>query len=181
MNKAVVMVVAGFAVAFGAGLVLGLAGPKHVVGLAAPQPPTENKHRRWWIAAQLDLSPLQEDQVRRIWEDVRKDMSRERDERRNTIRKERDDAILSMLPHEKHGAYEDIKHDYSSKMGQVDREPPKAIQKAIEQTKLVLSEPQRIKYDEMLKSRERDKRFYGPGRRTDERATTRPALIQPSH
>ncbi len=181
MSKAIVWVIAGFVLAFGAGLVLGLAGPRQVANLAAPQaqPHPENKPRRWWIASQLDLSPQQEEQVRKIWEDVRKQTIREREERRNTIRQEREDAILSMLPHDKHETYENIKRDYSTKMAQVDREPPKSVQKAIDQTKLLLNDQQRAKYDEMLKSRERDRRFRGgPGWRGDERATTRPASTQ---
>jgi Spy/CpxP family protein refolding chaperone len=166
MIKAKVIIVAGFLVSFGAGLVTGWSshpsgGPPH-----RPRP---------WIAGELGLSVEQERQMEKIWSNVVRPPGPEDEERRRAIRRERDEAIAALIPAQQKAAYDKISKDYFDRMTQLVQDRGKLIQAAVEQTKKILTEEQWKKFDEFQKRRGAEGHGRGPGPRPEDKATSRPA------
>ncbi|MGE5609960.1 MAG: hypothetical protein ACM359_11950 [Bacillota bacterium] len=166
MIKAKVIIVAGFLVSFGAGLVIGLSSHPSGGGPHRPRP---------WIAGQLGLSVEQERQLEKIWSNVVRPPGPEDEERRRALRRERDDAVAALIAPEQKAAYDKICKDYFDKVGQLGAERGKLIQAAVEQTKKILTEEQWKKFDEFHKRRGGDGHGRGPGPRPENEATSRPA------
>lgn len=188
MIKTKLLMVFGFFVAFGAGTVVGLFSRRLEVavpaGVVAPEPP-----RRSRLAQELGLSKEQDEQIKKIWQALEQEFrvaERESEGRRAALRKEKEESILALVGPERKADYEKMIQEYYRKMGELmmgaDRR--RRFEKAIEQTKQVLDEPQRAKYEEILKRRGGEGRGHGPQHRRPEtqgstrsgsRASTQPA------
>src|SRR5688572_11814580 len=111
MSKTKVIVVVGFLVAFGAGLVLGLQLKQPAVAsVNVPQ-----REERSWLRTELSLNPQQEEQIRTIWSELHHG-GRKHDERRRQLRDERDEAIAALLPASAMGDYDKVLAIYNEKL-----------------------------------------------------------------
>jgi Spy/CpxP family protein refolding chaperone len=165
MSKTKVIVVVGFLIAFGAGVVLGLQLRQQAVA-SVNEPRRED---RSWLKTELGLNPQQEEQMREIWSNLH-NSGRKHEERRRALRDERDEAIAALLPPSTMGDYDKVLAVYGQKMSELSGERDKAFQQAVEKTKGILTVEQQAKYDELMKRREspRDGRERGQrGRRPE--------------
>lgn len=160
MSKTKLIVLACFVAAFAAGLVAGMAGKR----VTEPERPPPD---RSWIEGRLDLTPEQREQMHQIWSSLlRREQQRERQE---AFQKERDAAIQELLTDEQKMQYEAVVAEYTQKVEALSQERRKAFEDAVARTKAMLSEEQRVKYEQMLKQREGGRSRRGrPGRETGE-------------
>jgi len=115
----------------------------------APLPPAID---RTPLVEELQLSPVQRDQMRTIWEAVRERVHQTFDDAQQ-LQKQRDDALVAMLSDEQKSQFEKISRDYSDRFAQLTRQREQMFQDAVRQTKELLSDEQRLKYDEILRTR----------------------------
>jgi Spy/CpxP family protein refolding chaperone len=188
MTKAVVLI--SFLIAFTAGLVTGFEWRRP----SAQPPSAPGRHRGSWLAAELSLTPQQQEQLSKIWSETARWGSRDHEERRRQCRKDREDAIASLIPAEDKPKYDEIMKRYSDRMGVLDAELRSSYQNAVDKTKGILTPEQRKKYETILErsghgpgpgprewdrggrpDRDKGGRGYEHGRQVDGRATSRPA------
>jgi Spy/CpxP family protein refolding chaperone len=165
-----------FVLALGAGLVVGMAaGRRGAAGHASPAAQPQSGHSR--TAAELNLTPQQEQQVRGIWSDVSQGPLKTVNESRKAFQKERDDAINRLFTSEQKAEYDRIQAEYTAKSSNLGKERQQLIDGAVEQVKRVLNDTQRQKYEQMLKDRGGHGRrvLGGPGRESRNSPTTHPA------
>lgn len=157
--KVKLVVILGFVVTFAAGLVAGLWMQQpnliaNVTGAQRTEPP-KPEHRSW-LARELNLTPEQDEKVKKIWETAMRSVpDRGREDPRRLFR-EREEAIAELISSERKAEYERIRKEFSEKMSRSGRERDKAFELAVAQTKSVLTPEQVNKYEELLKRR-------GPG------------------
>lgn len=180
--KAKVVVIIGFVIAFSAGLVAGLRiqQPKVIAdpGTGKTEPPKPKS----WLARQLNLTPEQDEQVKKIWEAAMRSQPDRREDPRQLFR-EREEAVAALIAPEDKPAYDKIMKEFSDKMSRSGRDREKAFEAAVAQTKAVLTAEQVNKYEELLKKRgpgdgHRGGRDGDRGRRGDrgpDRGSTRPS------
>src|SRR4051812_18462850 len=109
MSKLVVIL--GFLVSFAAGLMVGwrVVSPLHpgAAGLGSAEPARghsttqtsgpRGRDPRGWLTEVLKLSSEQQAQMKEIWDDPAHQGRREHDERRQALRKSRDESITRLL------------------------------------------------------------------------------------
>lgn len=178
MTKLVVFV--GFFVAFAAGFTVGLR-PRP----AAPSPTSRPSGPGGWLAAELDLTTEQQEQLDRIWEDTAFRGRHDREEQRRALVRERDEAIVALIRPEDKPKYEALLEEYARRLDALEEEWKSAFQSAVEKTKEILTPEQRAKYEEIRKRHESDRgrpdrwrrdrdRDGGPGRGRDRRPPPEP-------
>jgi Spy/CpxP family protein refolding chaperone len=172
MTRTRIIVIIGFLVAFGAGAVVGLQlrSPSPAQALV---PPPQNQGPSW-LRTELGLSPEQNEQMKNIWEGLHAS-GRGYEERRHRLRDERDEAIAALLAPSVMGDYDRVLSEYTNKLAALGTERDKAFAEAVEKTKKILTDQQRVKYEEFLKRREPDRGGRAGGRRSDSRPANRPA------
>jgi uncharacterized membrane protein len=172
-----VLLVVGFLVAFGAGVVIGLelrqpAQATTVVPATRPTGPGS------FLTAELGLSPDQQEQMKKIWSETAHRGGREQDDRRRQSRKERDDAILALVRPEDRPKYDAVVQAYLDRQAEMEKEWRASFQTAVEKTKRILTPEQGRKYEDFLKKREAERGSrpeHDSNRRAEGRATSRPA------
>jgi Spy/CpxP family protein refolding chaperone len=139
----------GFLLAFAAGLVVGM--EKSSSTPAAPGPATHPSGPRG-MAAELNLSTEQQDQMKKIWSDVaqRGRGQPQQGEHRMQLRQERDEAIANLVHPEDKDKYDQIQKSFRDQVDAMDREMRDAFEKAVKATDEILTPEQRTKYHEML-------------------------------
>jgi Spy/CpxP family protein refolding chaperone len=177
------VVIAGFLIAFSAGLAVGMFRRE---SQATPVTPVAAQTRparpdRSWLVNELSLTPPQEEQMRQIWSATAQWGGRQTEERRRQFRKERDEAILALIPPADRPRYDAIQQTCAEQTAALDREWRNSFQTAVEKTKQMLTPEQREKYEAILKRHTPDRGPRGgSGRETDrnrqdgDRATSRP-------
>ena len=148
MTRPKVVLLICFLVAFAAGGATGL-----VTGRRHHRP-----RRRSWLADRLGLTPEQREQMRDIWSDfMNSDTRQKHRELREALRRERDEAIQALLSDDQRGRYEQVMENYRKKSEELSEERRKLSDERRklfeERTKKILTEPQRLKYEEFLKER----------------------------
>ena len=141
MNKQLLLTVVIFVIALGSGIAIGTA-------LHRSPPPGRD---RSWLADELGLSPTQRDQMRQIWSDALHTGGPSPFERRRQYQKERDEAFAALLTPDQKAAYDKALDRYNQQMAQMNKQREAAFQVAAEKTKAILTDPQRAKYEELLK------------------------------
>jgi Spy/CpxP family protein refolding chaperone len=144
MSKAGTTIIVGFALAMGAGVVVGVAAARH------PQPVSADG---FWLSNELHLSPQQHEQMRAIWSQVTDRTGPNFGERRRQLQKERDESIVQILTDEQKQRYDAAVQNYTAKLADLNKEREKTFQDAVARTKLILTDSQRQHYDEILKER----------------------------
>ena len=176
-----VVVIVCFIMAFAAGLLVGRQASR--VGTVPPAEagsttrPSGGRHG--WLVQALDLDAAQQKQLGEIWSDPARRGGREREERRRQLRRERDEAIAALVPPEHYGKYDQILEHYFDQIDAIDREMRASFDAAVEQTKLILTPEQRVKYEELLKRHQPPERDAKDRDRAGERDPDQPPGRQP--
>lgn len=182
------IVLVAFTLAFLAGLTVGRRTPRDDAQLSAaaaetvlnsPTTAPSRGNRNSWLAAQLNLSADQQEQLKKIWSDVaRRGSARDgqQEDPRRKLRRERDEAIAALVRPEDRAAYDRIQTTYTQQSDALEQQWQASYQNAVERTKAVLTDEQRAKYESILKNNQ----WSGgqPPRRDRDRTTqptTRPA------
>ena len=137
MTKATIAVGVCFLLAFAAGGAAGL-----LLGRSARPAPGS------WLTRELGLTPDQQEKMRKIWSES---MPPPRPEQREAWEKERDQRIRAMLTAEQQAQYDELMRERAARLAALAEARKKAFEDAVEQTKAILTEPQRKKYEEILK------------------------------
>ncbi len=106
-----------------------------------------------WLASKLGLTPPQQEEMRKIWSEMRGSSPGRRGEKRKTLAQERDQAIAAILADEQKPKYEAIFQEYARKVEELSQERQRAFEEAVERTKRILTPEQAQKYEELLKER----------------------------
>ncbi len=149
------LIIAIFTVALGTGFVVGMGMTRPPIG------PKIQGHS--WLVDKLQLSPEQSEKIKAVWSENLHDTGKRRSDSIKQFRKDRDDALMSLLSPEQKAAYEKILAHYNDQITELNREQEAQFQAAAGKTKDLLDDHQRQIYDELLK-----KGFRGsPGVRPD--------------
>src|SRR5205814_8998129 len=103
------IVILGFAISFAAGLVVGMG--RHVPPAEANSPPpTTHPSGPHGMAAELNLTPEQQEQMKKIWQDVarRGHGEPQQPDRRLQLRTTRDEALAALVHHDDKQKYEQL-------------------------------------------------------------------------
>jgi Spy/CpxP family protein refolding chaperone len=158
-----VLLVIGFLVALGAGVIIGMelrqpaSATANVPAPAATRGATGAGGPGGMLTARLGLTPEQQEQMKRIWSETAHRGGREADERRRQFRKERDDAIAALVRPEDRPKYDAAVQHYADRQAAMEREWRSSFQAAVEKTKAILAPDQAKRYEEFLKEREADR------------------------
>lgn len=170
MTKAIVVI--GFLVSFSAGLIVGMETRRTTT--AAPT--TRPSGRGSFITAELNLTPQQQEEMKKIWSDQSSHNWRDQEDHRRQFRKERDEAIAALVPAGEKSKLDDISKKYSEHLATMDREMRDGFQKKVEATNAILTPEQRSKYAEFLRRHQWGGRERETTKRSDAGATTRSSL-----
>jgi len=151
MTRTKVLLIVAAVVTFAAGAAVGLSFSRARHGPHGPS----------WLAAELGLTDLQQEQMREIWSEVMSKTFRNRWEQRRAIAEQRDQAILDLLTEEQRTRYDAILQEYTHKREEMEQQREQAFKEAVERTKQILTPEQAAKYEELLKKRPE----RGPGDR----------------
>jgi hypothetical protein len=136
-----------FVLALGAGLVVGMAAARR--GAAAQMTPAAQPQQRGKLAVALNLAPQQQEQMKAIWSTVMQGTN----DRRKALDKDRDDAINRLFTSQQKAEYDRIQAEYNAKSSDLKNDRQRHIDEAVEQTKKILNDAQRQKYEQMVKDR----------------------------
>ena len=111
-------------------------------------------HRGMDMDAYLELSPQQKEQVRAIWSVVRPPPPSDGShvDRRRAASKEREEAILRLIPTDHKADYDRIQQEYTATITEMNKEHERLMQEAEVKMKAVLSEAQWKKFEEIKRS-----------------------------
>src|SRR3954471_8985610 len=129
-----VVVILGFLVAFAAGF--RVAVETRTVATTTPPPSTRpaTTQRSGFLRAALNLTPDQQEKMKKIWE-AGMPNPREQRERRDKCRSDRDVAIQALLTPEQKANFEQIQKDYRTNVDAIDQEAKAEFQRKVEETK----------------------------------------------
>jgi Spy/CpxP family protein refolding chaperone len=133
------------------------------------------------LADELQLSPEQRVQMRDIWEGVRDKVHQAFDEAQD-LQRQRDERIVALLTTDEQKAkFQKLSQEFADRYDQLAKDRDEAFNSAVEKTKKLLTEEQRKKYEQILKTHVR------PGPPPDARARkmiipspANPATSQPT-
>jgi Spy/CpxP family protein refolding chaperone len=167
MTKIKAILIVSFLVTFAAGGAAGLLVASLHHGPHGPS----------WLAAELDLTSAQREQMDKIWSEVMGAMGRQRFEQSRALRQERDQAIAALMTDEQRPRYEAVLKDYTRKDGELSDQRKQAFKEAIKRTKEILTPDQAAKYDALM-AKQRERGFGPPhggrrGRPTEEQGAPR--------
>ena len=155
-----IMVVIGFLVAFAAGLAVGfeMRRTSHAQAPTTTEPPVRttgpstrgSRSPGGWIASELKLDAEQRKKMDAIWSDVARGGREESDKERDALRKKRDEAILALVGADNKATYDDLQKQYRDDQQAMERKMRGRFEKAVEETKAILTPEQREKYEQLL-------------------------------
>jgi DNA anti-recombination protein RmuC len=143
MRRREILLIGLTVLAVGAGVVAGMVVSRLPSASAAPTTSA--------LTEQLKLSPQQSDQMKQIWEGVR-DKVRTSYEGADRLQRQRDEAIMAMLSTEQKAQFERLTRDFADRFETLRRDRDDSFHQAVEQTRKLLAEEQRRKYDDLLKA-----------------------------
>lgn len=148
-TRAVVLL--AFLIALGAGAVGGmLLSRLPMLGSAAAS--TAVNATPTSLTEALQLTPQQAEQMRSIWEKTRAQAHIAYADAQE-LQKGRDDALVAILNDEQKAKYEKIAREYADRFSTLTAKRDAMFQKAVEQTRTILSPAQQTQYEEVLRSR----------------------------
>ncbi|MEX0775570.1 MAG: Spy/CpxP family protein refolding chaperone [Phycisphaeraceae bacterium] len=166
MSKMRLAIAVLFVVTFAAGAALSLT-------LSQWQDPPPVQAGGSWLTRELDLTPQQQEQMSKIWDAVGR--GRDDDQRRD-LQRQRDQAIRDLVPPERQEEMTRILEIYAEQTAELSKQRRAVFDQAVEQTKAILTDAQRTKYEELMARRHERRR--GTDRRGG--ATTQPAEAEKS-
>jgi Spy/CpxP family protein refolding chaperone len=173
------VVILGFAISFAAGLMVGFETHTPPAEASAPHMPATTRGfgpGRSMLKDALNLTPEQQEKMKKIWAPRQGDPRRE-------ARDERDAAMLALLSPEQKTQYDQIQKQYQDRINAMETDFREDFQRKVKETDEILSPEQSAKYHEFLNRhqpfehgpRDRgDRGFHEPNRRGDDRATSQP-------
>ena len=148
MTKTKMILIVSFLVTAAAGIGVGML-------VSWPKPRYARRSR---LAKELNLSSEQQEQMRKIWSEVRGFPGGRTGENRRALTQERDKAIIALLSEEQLTQYQQIVQKYERKLEELSQKRRRRFQEAVELTKQILTPEQANKYEELLNKRgERDR------------------------
>src|SRR5437764_1284083 len=108
-----------------------------VVGMVAARAPVKAVAPRGGMDAELGLTPQQAEQVHAIWSAVG-EKGHGRNDRRRALGKERDEAILKLIPTDRKADYDRIQQEHAAKVAEANKEHERLIADAEQKMKIVL-------------------------------------------
>jgi Spy/CpxP family protein refolding chaperone len=144
------IVLAAFVLTLGAGVMAGLLTAK--LPHAAPTLPAVPAVMNSALADQLSLTPAQAARMKEIWESVR-DLSDDSYQASRKIEEDSKQAVRALVPADKMDAYNAIMRKAQDDNASLIAKRQAAFDKAVKQTKEILSPPQQEKYDAILAKR----------------------------
>ena len=150
-SKQAFLIVGMFIVGLGSGVMLGMGFSHKTVDGASPGA-VQGQDPRGRLARELGLSDEQQKQQKAIW-DVLGEFMQKHDETRRQIDRDRDEAVAALFSPEQKSAYEKILDTQAKQKDELNKERDAAVSKAHDDFKVLLTEDQKAKYEEMLKSR----------------------------
>ncbi|HUS57239.1 MAG TPA: hypothetical protein VM141_01185 [Planctomycetota bacterium] len=151
MTKTKLVVLLGFCTAFAAGAAAGMTFTR-----ATHRPPHLS-----YLSRELDLTSRQREQMQQIWSEVLRAPMRPEHEQRQALQREKEEALLELLTPEQKTKRNEIVQEHDRKIAELAAARKRAFDEAVQQTKQMLTEPQREKYEEMLKQRAGGGRRHG--------------------
>ena len=104
------------------------------------------------LVEELQLTPDQQDKMRTIWEGTR-DQVHDCFDVAERLQKERDEAVAAIMTPEQKAQFEKIAKDYANRYSSLERKREETFEIAVEETRKLLTEEQRKKYDAVLSRR----------------------------
>lgn len=151
-SKTRAILLLAFVFALGAGAVAGLL-LSHLPFLAAASASPANGAVQSPLTDLLQLTPGQSDQMRTIWEDAQKKSQQVFTDAQG-LQKGRDDALVAILTTDQQRAkYEKVTKEYAQRFAELNVRRDRMFQEAVEQTRRILSDEQKQKYEVFLRSR----------------------------
>ena len=149
MGKAKLVMAILFVLALAAGLLAGMLVMHAPTGTGTA---AVEASARTPLAEELQLSADQSQQMRSIWEGVRQQVDGCFG-RAQELQKRRDEAVAAILTPEQKAVYAKLQQGYIDAVIGLKAERDAAFADAVKRTEQILSEPQRQRYREILKSR----------------------------
>lgn len=153
MSKLIVLV--SFLAAFAAGLAVGAKWFPWADTAVVPGPTTRPDRRESWLAEQLQLTPEQQEQMKKIWSEVPRNWRERGDPRRQAFRA-REEAITALLGSQDQPRYEEIQRKLVEQMAALDHDRQEARQRAVDESNAALAEllgPERWEKYESIQQR----------------------------
>ncbi len=181
------ILVIAFLVVFGAGLMVGLVRGRSTA-IAPPAPPTLHG-RGSFLVAELGLFPDQEEKMHKIWSEVTKN-GPAGTHRMDEIEKQREQSIRALLHEDQQAQFEELMKEHQARVDAFHAEMRQRMEEAERRTREILTDAQRVKFDEITKRRHDHEReggrmhgFMPPSPATSTSADvspqTAPAALQP--
>ena len=104
------------------------------------------------LAEELRLTPNQSDKMRDIWEGVREKVD-DCFVRAQQTQKRRDEALVALLTPEQKVTFAKTQQEYSDAFAVLKSERDAAFADAVKRTETILTEPQKLRYREILQKR----------------------------
>lgn len=143
MSKLKILMIIAVLLSLGAGILLGFAGSR--------MPFHGHPGSHSFLMDELNLTADQRDQMQKIWSSTVDTLRDKHFQQMDQMRKDREAAIEALLTPDQKARYDAINKDFQAKMAVIDKERDDSIQSAIDQTKKILTDSQRVKYDQLLK------------------------------
>lgn len=147
-NRTTWVIIVVFLLTLGAGVVAGLLASRMPLSLGSPKSGVPHSP----LAEELELSAEQSDQMRTIWEGVRT-LSRQCADDAKQLQRRRDDAVVAMLDDQQKLKYAALTKQYADEFASLAAKREAAFRSAVEQTRRMLTESQRARYDQIIKDR----------------------------
>jgi Na+-transporting NADH:ubiquinone oxidoreductase subunit NqrC len=152
MGKAKIVMMMLFVLTLSSGLVAGMLVsriPVKASDKSAPRSP---------LAEVLKLTDEQNEKMRKIWEGARNNVD-ECFQKAQDIQKNRDASVMAMLSEEQKAKFAKIQQDTADALSALKNQRDTMFQQAVSETKRILSNEQKDKYEEILQRR----LGHGPG------------------
>jgi hypothetical protein len=104
------------------------------------------------LAEALQLSPDQSKKMQQIWEGVR-ETAGDCLLQAQALQHDREQAMVALLTNEQRVRYDKLNADFNAKIEALKARREKTFQQAVDQTRTILTEPQRAKYEKLLRDR----------------------------
>jgi hypothetical protein len=142
------MVVGVAVLALAAGVAGGLLASRLPSVFSKPARPADSTP----LTEALSLTPDQREKMRGIWEGVRAEV-RDTYEQARALERKRDQAYISLLTAEQKAQYEKISQELAIEFDSLSHRRDELFQRAVVETKKLLGDTQRAKYEEILRAR----------------------------
>jgi Spy/CpxP family protein refolding chaperone len=143
MSKLKILMIIAVVLSLGAGILLGFAGSR--------MPFHDHHGGHSFLMDELNLTEDQRNQMQKIWSDTVDGLRDKHFQQMDQMRQDREAAIDALLTPDQKTKYDAMNKDFQAKMAVIDKERDDSIQSAIDQTKKILTDSQRAKYEQLLK------------------------------